>query len=102
MTKQIKSKGMGRVMLGRDETGRIALMFSLGKGTEEKSYSTRGGVALHGRFIHEGKATITLVQQRVQVMLHKADRHSLDTFMRFFLSKLEALKKKKQARDVLF
>ena len=86
-----KTRKEGRIALCRDEVGRLAVVVDIDDTKEgtELPYSTRGGVALHGKFIPEGKATVRLVGQRVQIMLSRGDPTLLGAFMRTFVQKLE-------------
>ena len=53
-------------------------------GTDDRTsreFSVAGGVKLHNRFMHEGKATLTLMRRNINLMISNAAPHELKEWM---------------------
>lgn len=80
------------IQLGRNELRDIILKIECGK------FAFSFGIkdmTLHTRFISEGKATITIKEPHIQIMISNCPTGKLDVFLKTLFAKVEVLKKTK-------
>ena len=76
-----------RVLLGRDEFGDIILKIDSHRSPLGKSYRLKE-VTIHKRFLKDGKATIKLLTQKMQLLLSNCPPNQLAAFLKCIALKL--------------